>query len=62
MAAMNTNWPWLSLLALGAFHGLNPAMGWLFACAPSSTPWVRSLSVTLSPSAWPRLRSARSGS
>jgi hypothetical protein len=26
-------WPWLSLLALGAFHGLNPAMGWLFAVA-----------------------------
>jgi hypothetical protein len=23
--------PWLTLLALGAFHGLNPAMGWLFA-------------------------------
>ncbi len=23
--------PWLSLLALGAAHGLNPAMGWLFA-------------------------------
>ena len=31
MAALNTYWPWLSLLALGAFHGLNPAMGWLFA-------------------------------
>jgi hypothetical protein len=31
MAAMNSYWPWLSLLALGAFHGLNPAMGWLFA-------------------------------
>ena len=31
MVAMNTYWPWLSLLALGAFHGLNPAMGWLFA-------------------------------
>ena len=24
---------WLALLALGAFHGLNPAMGWLFAVA-----------------------------
>jgi hypothetical protein len=23
--------PWLSLLALGAAHGINPAMGWLFA-------------------------------
>jgi len=25
------NWPWLALIALGAYHGLNPAMGWLFA-------------------------------
>jgi hypothetical protein len=33
MAALNTYWPLLSLLALGAFHGLNPAMGWLFAVA-----------------------------
>jgi hypothetical protein len=24
-------WPWLVLAAAGAFHGLNPAMGWLFA-------------------------------
>ena len=23
--------PWLALAALGAFHGANPAMGWLFA-------------------------------
>ena len=23
--------PWVALAALGAFHGLNPAMGWLFA-------------------------------
>jgi hypothetical protein len=33
MMATNTLWPWLSVLALGAFHGLNPAMGWLFAVA-----------------------------
>jgi hypothetical protein len=33
MLSTNTLWPWLSLLALGAFHGLNPAMGWLFAVA-----------------------------
>jgi hypothetical protein len=26
-------WPWLGLAGLGAFHGLNPAMGWLFAVA-----------------------------
>ncbi|HYC30941.1 MAG TPA: hypothetical protein VEB59_01570, partial [Gemmatimonadales bacterium] len=24
---------WLALLALGAGHGINPAMGWLFAVA-----------------------------
>jgi hypothetical protein len=26
-------WPWLGLLGLGAYHGLNPGMGWLFAVA-----------------------------
>ena len=26
-------WPWLALVGLGAYHGLNPAMGWLFAVA-----------------------------
>jgi hypothetical protein len=26
-------WPWLTLIGLGAFHGVNPAMGWLFAVA-----------------------------
>src|SRR5260221_965297 len=26
-------WPWLTLILLGAWHGLNPAMGWLFAVA-----------------------------
>lgn len=24
-------WPWLAMLAFGAYHGLNPGMGWLFA-------------------------------
>jgi hypothetical protein len=28
---MTHNWPWLALVVLGAYHGLNPAMGWLFA-------------------------------
>jgi len=28
---MNTSWPWLALIGLGAYHGINPAMGWLFA-------------------------------
>src|SRR5919206_3992344 len=26
-------WPWLTIAALGLFHGLNPSMGWLFAVA-----------------------------
>jgi hypothetical protein len=30
---VNGLWPWATLAALGAFHGLNPAMGWLFAVA-----------------------------
>jgi hypothetical protein len=30
---MNASWPWLMLAGLGAFHGINPAMGWLFAVA-----------------------------
>ena len=30
---MSELWPWLTLAGLGAFHGLNPAMGWLFAVA-----------------------------
>jgi hypothetical protein len=24
-------WPWAALVLLGAYHGLNPGMGWLFA-------------------------------
>jgi hypothetical protein len=30
---MSDVWPWLTLFALGAFHGINPGMGWLFAVA-----------------------------
>jgi hypothetical protein len=26
-------WPWIGLLGLGMFHGMNPGMGWLFAVA-----------------------------
>ncbi|HEY7548315.1 MAG TPA: hypothetical protein VH913_02230 [Hyphomicrobiaceae bacterium] len=41
-------WSWLTFAGLGAFHGLNPAMGWLFAVAlglhqQSRTVVVRSL-------------------
>src|SRR5262247_4025478 len=30
---MSDWWFWLTLLGLGAYHGVNPAMGWLFAVA-----------------------------
>jgi hypothetical protein len=30
---MTDTWPWLVVAGLGVFHGLNPAMGWLFAVA-----------------------------
>ena len=33
MTQTNQFWPWLALAGLGAFHGLNPGMGWLFAVA-----------------------------
>ncbi len=32
-ASVGAAWPWLAVAGLGAFHGLNPAMGWLFAVA-----------------------------
>ncbi len=30
---MSMLWPWITLALLGAYHGLNPGMGWLFAVA-----------------------------
>jgi hypothetical protein len=30
---MSESWPWFAMALLGAYHGLNPAMGWLFAVA-----------------------------
>jgi hypothetical protein len=30
---MSELWPWVLMALLGAYHGLNPAMGWLFAVA-----------------------------
>jgi hypothetical protein len=30
---MSAWWPWDVLIVLGAYHGLNPGMGWLFAVA-----------------------------
>ena len=29
----NAWWPWAALVLLGAYHGINPGMGWLFAVA-----------------------------
>jgi hypothetical protein len=26
-------WPWIAVAGIGLFHGINPAMGWLFAVA-----------------------------
>ena len=26
-------WPWAAMFLLGAYHGINPGMGWLFAAA-----------------------------
>jgi hypothetical protein len=31
--AVHSVWPWAALLLLGAVHGINPGMGWLFAVA-----------------------------
>ncbi len=33
MAVPSQLWLWLAVAALGLFHGINPAMGWLFAVA-----------------------------
>jgi hypothetical protein len=33
MNSIDFSWSWISLVLLGSFHGLNPAMGWLFAVA-----------------------------
>jgi len=30
---MSNVWSWLALFGLGAYHGINPGMGWLFAVA-----------------------------
>jgi len=30
---MSAVWPWIAVAGLGAYHGLDPSMGWLFAVA-----------------------------
>ena len=30
---MTGAWPWLAVALLGAYHGVDPSMGWLFAVA-----------------------------
>jgi hypothetical protein len=33
IATHSSSWGWVTLFLLGAYHGLNPGMGWLFAVA-----------------------------
>jgi hypothetical protein len=33
MSSVSSNYLWLALFFLGCYHGVNPAMGWLFAVA-----------------------------
>jgi hypothetical protein len=33
LLSLSPRWPWVTAALLGAFHGVNPAMGWLFAVA-----------------------------
>ena len=33
MSLVSGSWPWVAFVLLGAYHGINPAMGWLFALA-----------------------------
>src|SRR5258705_363436 len=35
---MTDRWPWLTFAGLGAFHGLNPAMGWLWPALLRTSP------------------------
>ena len=30
---MQELWPWLAIAGLGIYHGVHPAIGWLFAVA-----------------------------
>lgn len=44
------SWSWISLILLGSFHGLNPAMGWLFAVALGfQDRHVRAVAIALGP-------------
>jgi len=42
--AENAFWSWTGLVLLGAFHGINPGMGWLFAVAIGAVVLVAVLS------------------
>jgi hypothetical protein len=33
LLSLSPGWPWVSVVLLGAYHGINPALGWLFAVA-----------------------------
>jgi hypothetical protein len=40
---MTATWPWVVIAGLGVYHGLNPAMGWLFAVALGLHRWRRAV-------------------
>ena len=33
LLSVTSAWPWIAVAALGAYHGIDPSMGWLFAVA-----------------------------
>lgn len=33
LSGASGGWPWIAVAALGAYHGIDPSMGWLFAVA-----------------------------
>src|SRR5258705_209324 len=33
LVSVSDAWPWAAVAALGAYHGIDPSMGWLFAVA-----------------------------
>ena len=43
---MSLAWPWIAITLLGAYHGLDPSMGWLFAVALGMQEHRRSKVIT----------------
>jgi hypothetical protein len=47
---VTTAWPWIAIVGLGAYHGIDPSMGWLFAVALGMQEHSRAKVVT---ALWP---------